>query len=117
MNGGNVDRLAAAPCAVWARATTAPVAGRAEPARGFPLRPTPPRILHVSPTVPATPWSFELVWRERTTATRSAIRATCGNNSATRTPGTFVGIDANGPRNSDGASGFGSQVSRCEGPP
>ena len=32
-------------------------------------------------------------------------------------PGTFVSIGLNSPRMFSGASGFGSKVSRCEGPP
>ena len=40
-----------------------------------------------------------------------------GRCSLTRIPGTFVGIDPNGPRTSVGASGFGSHESMWLNPP
>src|SRR5262245_24552741 len=40
-----------------------------------------------------------------------------GNRSHSRTPGIDVGIVPNSPRYSTGASGFGSHVSWCAGPP
>src|SRR6185312_15327401 len=48
------------------------------------------------------------------------LSASCdsrGRCSQTWMPGTFVAIGLYGPRNSDGASGFISNVSWCGGPP
>jgi hypothetical protein len=45
------------------------------------------------------------------------IRANRGKCSVTRTPGRAVGMVANSPRISGGASGFGSKLSMCDGPP
>src|SRR5689334_12550457 len=47
----------------------------------------------------------------------SAILAILGINSETLRPGTLVAIGANGPRTSAGASGLGSKVECCAGPP
>ncbi len=43
--------------------------------------------------------------------------ASFGRYSEIWMPGTFVRIAANSPRVSEGASGLGSKVSMCEGPP
>ncbi len=48
---------------------------------------------------------------------RSINFAVSGKCSQTRTPGSFVAIDPKGPRISEGASGFGSHMSRWLGPP
>src|SRR5690242_11942559 len=45
------------------------------------------------------------------------IRACSGRCSLTRMPGTLVGMEANGPRTSAGASGLGSHMSIWLGPP
>ena len=47
----------------------------------------------------------------------SIIAAIFGMCSQIWTPGTFVSIGLNSPRNSFGASGFRSNVSICDGPP
>ena len=47
----------------------------------------------------------------------SISRACSGKSSETCTPGTAVEIALSGPRNSAGASGLGSYVSCCGGPP
>ena len=100
------------------RATTLPVAGRGAAGLRLAVRgPTPPAALPVRPMVPATPWSLEPVCSERRMAKRSASSAICGNSSQMRTPGTRVAMVPNGPRNSSGASGLGSQVSSWAGPP
>ena len=51
------------------------------------------------------------------TANRSARRASPGNDSPKRKPGTAVSMDLNGPRIAAGASGFGSNVSSWLTPP
>ncbi len=66
---------------------------------------------------PLTSWLSSRVERERMTASLSACRAVRGNSSLKRMPGTFVLIGLNGPRISAGASGLGSNVSCCGGPP
>src|SRR5262245_61599257 len=48
---------------------------------------------------------------------RSAIAASFGDISLTEIPGTDVSIGENSPRMFAGASGFGSHVSCCGGPP
>ena len=53
----------------------------------------------------------------RMIASRSVMRAVCGSVSQMRMPGTFVAMDLKVPRISSGASGFGSNVSCCGGPP
>ena len=47
----------------------------------------------------------------------AANRAVCGKSSLTSSPGTDVEIGPNSPRISAGASGFGSHVECCDGPP
>src|SRR5580700_10620504 len=47
----------------------------------------------------------------------SMIFADIGNRSMRLMPGTFEGFVPNSPRNSTGASGFGSHISMCDGPP
>ena len=54
---------------------------------------------------------------ERRNANLSAIPAIFGINSVTWKPGSLVAIGLNSPRISSGASGFGSMVSSCGGPP
>ena len=54
---------------------------------------------------------------ERMTLSLSATFATRGNSSQKCMPGTFVRMGSNSPRISSGASGFGSKVSCCGGPP
>src|SRR5690349_12113749 len=54
---------------------------------------------------------------ERTMAVVSVTFAVFGRCSLSWMPDTFVGIALNSPRNSDGASGFGSKESRWLGPP
>src|SRR5205823_5400625 len=59
-----------------------------------------------------------IVWlSERTTEILSATSAVFGRCSLMRTPVAFVGIGLNVPRMPSGASGLGSHMSRCEGPP
>ena len=53
----------------------------------------------------------------RTTANRSARAARRGRYSQNRTPGSRVAVVPYSPRISAGASGLGSQVSCCGGPP
>ena len=53
----------------------------------------------------------------RRTQILSIIRAVRGISSPTWMPGTLVAIGLNSPRTSAGASGLGSQVSCCGGPP
>ena len=53
----------------------------------------------------------------RTTASLSSLRASSGRCSQTRMPGSAVGMVLNSPRMPSGASGFGSNVSMCDGPP
>ena len=48
---------------------------------------------------------------------QSAMAAVRGSSSQKRIPGTLVAIDLNSPRISAGASGLGSNVSCCGGPP
>src|SRR5262245_21545224 len=48
---------------------------------------------------------------------RSERSASLGSNSVKRTPGMHVPMVENGPRNSTGARGFGSNRSRWLGPP
>src|SRR6185295_15498433 len=47
----------------------------------------------------------------------SAMAACRGTNSVNCKPGTFVGINLNGPRYSLPESGFGSYESKCDSPP
>ena len=54
---------------------------------------------------------------ERIKATRCICFAVSGSSSLTCRPGTLVGIEPIVPRISAGASGFGSKVSCCGGPP
>ena len=54
---------------------------------------------------------------ERITVSLSAALATRGNNSQKCIPGTLVRIGLKSPRISTGASGLGSKVSCCGGPP
>lgn len=54
---------------------------------------------------------------DRIRQNRSFIEASCGNNSVNRILESRVGIVLNSPRISAGASGFGSNVSSCGGPP
>jgi hypothetical protein len=44
-------------------------------------------------------------------------RAVCGTSSEKRTPVVAVWMVVNSPRMSSGASGFGSNVSSCDGAP
>src|SRR5687767_11989390 len=53
----------------------------------------------------------------RTTVNLSAMAAHFWQCSVKNVPGTFVGIVLNGPRISGGASGLGSHISCCGGPP
>src|SRR4051794_7146442 len=53
----------------------------------------------------------------RRTQSLSAWRANFGKTEPKRMPGKLVGIGPNSPRISGGASGFGSQVECCGGPP
>ncbi len=50
-------------------------------------------------------------------ANRSALAANLGTDSENATPGILVEIVSSGPRTSDGACGFGSNVSKWLGPP
>src|SRR5580704_19754119 len=54
---------------------------------------------------------------DRTSASRSMMPARSGRCSPTRTPGTDVAMESNGPRISLGAVGLGSKVSMWLGPP
>lgn|GEM_PF-605800 len=54
---------------------------------------------------------------ERMMQSSSACRATAGRSSQNCSPGTLVAIGRNAVRISAGASGFGSNVSCCGGPP
>ena len=54
---------------------------------------------------------------ERMMAYLSAFLASLGINSQISIPGTFVAMGLNSPRISEGAFGFKSNMSRCEGPP
>ena len=54
---------------------------------------------------------------ERTQASLSHILACSGMCSQISTPGTFVWMGLNSPRNSAGASGLRSYMSMCDGPP
>ena len=69
------------------------------------------------PIQPPMPWPA-FVWQpDRTIASLSMIRDCSGRCSPTSIPGTFVAIGRNSPRNSAGASGFRSYMSRWLGPP
>src|SRR6476646_4032337 len=118
-NGGRleVSGTLREPGTAAARATTEPVAGRAEPGSGLPSSPVPPAAEPVRPIVPATPWSFDAVCIDRITAILFVRPAIFGKSSQKRTPGVLVGMVPNGPRYSIGAFGFGSHVSSWLGPP
>ena len=66
---------------------------------------------------PADSWFGSSVEKERTIARRSAIAAVRGSSSQNWVPGTLVEIGEKIPRISAGASGLGSNVSYCDGPP
>ena len=63
------------------------------------------------------PWSLCSCHMVRTRADLSIHLAAVGSSSEKRTPGRVVGMVPNSPRMSSGASGFGSNVSSCAGPP
>ena len=90
-------------------ATTDPIAGR--PPTACRSRAGNPDWHWKASCAPADPT------RERTNANRSARPATFGISSETWRPGILVAIGSNSPRTSRGASGFGSMVSCCGGPP
>src|SRR5215213_4366424 len=79
--------------------------------------------LKAGPSNPVSIQWLPLVWSPdpwatlRTTAILSAIRACRGISSPNWRPGTLVRLAPNGPRTCGTASGFGSQVSWCPGPP
>src|SRR5262249_14244395 len=62
-------------------------------------------------------WALSLVTTARRTARRSVRVATRGISSLTRSPGVRVAMVPKPPRISAGASGLGSNVSCCGGPP
>ena len=62
-------------------------------------------------------WLLLSLCIERMTLSLSATFATRGKSSQKCIPGTLVRMGSNSPRISSGASGFGSKVSCCGGPP
>ena len=88
-----------------------------EPANGLPSSPTPPACTAGQTDGAGHAVIVGAVCSERTRAKRWACFAICGNNSPMRMPVTEVAIGEKGPRNSSGAAGLGSQVSRWAGPP
>ena len=66
---------------------------------------------------PLTSWLSSRVVSDRTIANSWACRAVRGSSSLNRIPGSLVAIGLDGPRISTVASGFGSKVSCCGGPP
>ena len=64
---------------------------------------------------PVIPYNFHDM--ARNTQIRSVMRAVFGINSPMSRPGVCEAIGFKSPRTSSGASGFGSQVSCCGGPP
>src|SRR4051812_10478480 len=63
-------------------------------------------------------WTGGAVWCiDRIRLNLSVWFASFGNSSLRCNPDTRVGIGRNGPRTSEGADGFGSNVSRWAGPP
>ena len=91
---------------------TAPIEGY-RGLRSLPLAPSRP----VSIQWAAAQWS-PLPWEKlRITVHLSITLACSGSSSQTSIPGTLEWIGWNAPRNSDGALGFMSKVSSCDGPP
>jgi hypothetical protein len=96
--------------------------GRAEGRRaarivGEPFQIAAGGVRPVSDSAAAELW-LRIGWcRPRTRASRPMTGADSGRCSQTRTPGTTVAIVWYSPRISAGASGLGSNVSRCDGPP
>lgn len=66
---------------------------------------------------PLVEWAWMSVVIERISATRCICFAVRGRSSLTCRPGTLLRIEPIVPRTSAGASGFGSKVSCCGGPP
>ena len=66
---------------------------------------------------PPDSWFGSSVARDRTMVNWSAIAAVRGSNSQNESPGTRVAMGEKTPRISAGASGLGSKVSYCDGPP